>query len=294
MEDRPCVIAGCTIQSPQMSVLVLAWWAFLSTVTVFQCYQWYGLKPNASAEYYRVLQWRLAGVYAVVCAYRSVFPKIDLERFVLFDVLPSSIFIGRTFATIAEVVFATQCGMCLFHLTLGQSTTAVGADAAALFFSSSFPSVEAIHVVCFIVARAMPIVLFIAQLFCWSGVISLNHWGHAVEDSIWGAAYACYGACLVGLATRAPAQHLPYMLSGVAACFVFALFIFTVDVPMYLRRWREGKQRRVKYLSLTRGVKDAWARRVRTQSLKDWKEEIAWLTGYFIGGVQFSLLLITI
>ena len=58
----------------------------------------------------------LSGIYVFVCAYRSFLPRIDLERYCLWDTFASSIFLGRFFATIAEVSFATQIALFLYHL----------------------------------------------------------------------------------------------------------------------------------------------------------------------------------
>jgi len=38
-----------------------------------------------------------------VCAYRSILPRIDLERYCLFDTPWSNVVLGRSAATIAEV-----------------------------------------------------------------------------------------------------------------------------------------------------------------------------------------------
>ena len=45
-------------------------------------------------------------MYVGVCGYRSLFPRVDLERRCLWDTWLSAILLGRTAATIAELCFA--------------------------------------------------------------------------------------------------------------------------------------------------------------------------------------------
>lgn len=73
----------------------------------------------------------------------------------------------------------------------------------------------------------------------------------------------------------------------------------TVDVPMYLRRWKENKEsvrkgKVVRTMSSLEAVNDAWSRRVVTKNWEFWREETLWLTGYFSGAVWLSLLFIHI
>jgi len=53
----------------------------------------------------------LSGIYVFVCAYRSFLPRIDLERYCLFDTRLSSIFLGRLAATVAELAFSMQLAL---------------------------------------------------------------------------------------------------------------------------------------------------------------------------------------
>ena len=104
----------------------------------------------------------LSGVYVGVCGFRSLFPRIDLERVCLWDTWLSTIFLGRTAATIAELCFALQCGLFVQRLSdiTGMSLWYAGASAF------------------------VPLVI-VAELVCWYAVLSLNHIGHAIEESLW-------------------------------------------------------------------------------------------------------------
>ena len=111
---------------------------------------------------YTQTQLLLSGVYVGVCGFRSLFPRVDLERVCLWDTWLSAILIGRTAATIAELCFALQCG--LFVQRLSEITGMPLLAGGAYVF--------------------VPLVI-VAELFCWYSVLSLNHIGHALEESLW-------------------------------------------------------------------------------------------------------------
>src|ERR1700691_3925576 len=58
----------------------------------------------------------LGAVYLLGCAFRSVLPRADVQRICLFDTWLSSILVGRSVATIAELCFAVQWAMVLREL----------------------------------------------------------------------------------------------------------------------------------------------------------------------------------
>ena len=75
---------------------------------------------STSEQDYQRMQLILSGIYVIVCAYRSVFPRIDLERYCLFDTPLSSIFLGRLSATIAEISYSAQFALFLYKLVFQQ------------------------------------------------------------------------------------------------------------------------------------------------------------------------------
>ena len=50
----------------------------------------------------------LCAAYVFGCAFRSFLPRADVQRICLFDTWLSSVMVGRTVATVAEVAFAAQ------------------------------------------------------------------------------------------------------------------------------------------------------------------------------------------
>ena len=65
----------------------------------------------------------------------------------------------------------------------------------------------------------------------------------------------------------------------------------TVDVPMYLGRWRAGLADGSKLLTPLEGLRDVSTRWVVTHDLAEWKDEIAWMSLYFSMAVWASLAL---
>jgi len=68
-------------------------------------------------------------------------------------------------------------------------------------------------------------------------------------------------------------------------------FLATVDVPMYLTRWRAGIADCIRPLSPLEGLRDASVRWIVTHELAEWKNEIAWMSLYFSAAVWVSLAL---
>ena len=85
-------------------------------------------------------------------------------------------------------------------------------------------------------------------------------------------------------------------MTGAILCFAFCLFMITVDVPMYVTRWKQNKKKKQyqekRFSSSFEGAIDALERRVVSKSWKLWKEETVWLTGYFSGAVWLILLMV--
>ncbi len=55
----------------------------------------------------------LCAAYVFGCAFRSFLPRADVQRICLFDHWTSSVAVGRSVATIAEVCFVAQWAIML-------------------------------------------------------------------------------------------------------------------------------------------------------------------------------------
>jgi hypothetical protein len=168
-------------------------------------------------------------------------PRVDLECVCLWDTWLSGILLGRTAATIAEVCFALQCG--LFMHRLSDLTGMALLNAAADAF--------------------VPLVI-VAELVCWYAVLSLNHIGHAIEESLWALLMLMLSTAFGAAALTAPSSLRLMMIAGFLVYGVGTALTMAFDVRMYVRRWRLRKAG--VHLTLVTGVRDSHRRRHPTQA----------------------------
>jgi hypothetical protein len=229
---------------------------------------WLGVAAarDAAVEPYGRAQLASSGVFAAICAFRSFVPRVDLERFCLRPSALSSIFVGRSAATVAEMCFAGQCA-----LLLGRLGDATGDPALTA------------------VAWIIVPLIAVAQVACWYAVIRLDHRGHAVEEVLWAVMVGLVEWGLVRAWGHQAAPGLPVALLGLVACLGAAIVMLAVDVPMYVARWRQGVRRGERPLPLARGLADAVSRRRVTDAWEVWRAEAVWMSLYFSAGVWLSL-----
>jgi len=244
------------------------WLGSLAALTAFNVGLWVWIARSASPRTpYAEIQLLLSGVYVGVCGFRSLFPRVDLERLCLWDTWLSTIFLGRTAATIAELCFAVQCSVFVQRLS-----EIVG-----------MPLLD-------VEARVFVPVAVLAQLVCWYAVLSLNHVGHAIEETLWALLMLLLSAAL---GTAASAAHGPLRTMLIAGALVYGIaagLTMVVDVRMYMRRWRLSAAD--DRLPLATGLRDSRYRRHPTLAWEDWREEVPWMTLYFSVGVWTSLAMV--
>ena len=176
--------------------------------------------------------------------------------------------LGRSAATIAELCFAAQCG--LFVGRLGALSGSPLLEAAAYAF--------------------LPLAV-LAQLLCWYAVLSLNHFGHAVEESLWALMMLILSAAAGAAAFTADGPFRVMLIVGCVVYGVGAAVTMAFDVRMYVwGRWRlRAADTR---LPLAEGLRDSRLRREPTAAWAVWREEVPWMTLYFSVGVWTSLAMV--
>jgi hypothetical protein len=246
----------------------LRWCSLLTAVSVVNIVSWiaiaFSLRPRSDA--YVTAQLVLSGVFVAVCAFRSLFPRVDLERRCLKDTPLSAIAVGRSVATVAELCFAAQCALLVFKL----------ADEAHLAGLRT-------------IGLAIVPLIIVAQISCWYAVVSLNHLGHALEEILWAVMVALIAIALAEAIDRVPAGKAVWCAFGIVACAAAAYLMLAVDVPMYRRRWRESRRNGVRFLPLSEGLRDTFARRHVAHDWNIWRPEVPWMSLYFTAGVWLSL-----
>jgi hypothetical protein len=210
----------------------------------------------------------LCAAYVFGCAFRSFLPRADVQRICLFDTWLSSIAVGRSVATVAEICFAAQWAIILHQL--GAMT---GSDT----------SLNAAWVI-------VPLIL-IAECFSWYAVLTTNYLGNAVENSIWAVAFFVVGIALCRLLPEFDGLVRVVLVIAIIGVAGYLAFLMTIDIPMYLGRWRAKVADGSKLLRPLEGLRDVSTRWVVTHDLAEWKGEIAWMSLYFSAAVWVSLAL---
>ena len=253
------------------------WWGVLTLVSGANIAVWFVLyrqlqeQPTGSLGTTSGTQLMLVlcAAYVFGCAFRSFLPRADVQRICLFDTWLSSVVVGRSVATVAEVAFAAQ-----WALILHQLGTMTGADTT-------------LNVAWVIV----PLIL-IAECFSWYAVLTTNYLGNAIENSIWAVAFFLVGIGLCRLLPEFDGSVRVVLAIAIVGIAGYLAFLMTVDVPMYLSRWRAELARGGKLLLRPiEGLRDVSTRWIVTHDLAEWKDEIAWMSLYFSMAVWASLAL---
>jgi len=252
------------------------WWCLLLLVSGANIAAWFSLyhylqqpqTENLASTSEIALMLFLSAAYVFGCAFRSFLPRADIQRICLFDTWLSSVTVGRSVATVAEICFAAQWAIILHQL--GTMTEASTAQSAAW--------------------AIVPLIL-IAECLSWHAVLTKNYLGNAIENSIWGVSFFIIGIALCRLLPEFEGPVAVVLVIAIIGVAGYLVFLATIDVPMYLTRWQVESTASVKRLSPLEGLRDASVRWVVTRDIAEWKDEIAWMSLYFSVAVWASLAL---
>src|SRR6516164_3783746 len=255
---------------------VALWWRFLVTVSLLNIALLVGLRAvyranpfgAANAIFAAEPLALLSAVYVFGCAFRSFLPRADVERICLFDTWLSSVLMGRSVATLAELCFAVQ-----WVIILRELGTMTGAD-------TTLNAAWAI----------VPLIL-IAECFSWYAVLTKKYVGNAIENSIWALAFFVVAVGLCRLLPEFGGAARLALVVAIVGIAGYLAFLATIDVPMSLTRWRAEVANGSRPLSPLEGLRDASFRWVVTRDIAEWKDEIAWMSLYFSAAVWASLAL---
>jgi hypothetical protein len=219
---------------------------------------WFGLQPLLI----------LSAAYVLGCAFRSILPRADVQRICLFDTWLSSVMVGRSVATVAELCFILQWAIVLRALArVAQAETVRN------------------------IAVAVVPLIAVAELCSWYAVITTDYLGNVLENSLWTVAFLLIAAALLDLAGRFRGVVRVVMVAAVFGIGGYALFMCTVDLPMYFVRWQAELASGKELFGLASGLHDLATRWIVTHDFARWKGEMAWMSLYFSAAVWTSLLL---
>src|SRR6476469_454061 len=141
------------------------WWGLLTLVSGINIAVWFALyrelplQPAGAAGGTSGIGMMLlfCAAYVFGCAFRSFLPRADVQRICLFDTWLSSVLIGRSVATVAEICFAAQ-----WAIVLRQLAGIVGVDTTLT------------------IAEAIVPLILLAQCCSWYGVLTTNYLANAI------------------------------------------------------------------------------------------------------------------
>jgi hypothetical protein len=252
------------------------WWGVLTLVSATNIAAWFLLyhqfheQPAGRFDSPSGIELMLflCAAYVFGCAFRSFLPRADVQRICLFDTWLSSVIVGRLVATVAEVCFAVQ-----WAIVLDRLGTMTGADTTSN------------------VAWLVMLLIVIAECFSWYAVLTTDYWGNAVENSLWAVAFFAIGIGLCRLLPDFDGPVRAVLAVAIVGIAGYLTFLMTVDVPMYLNRWRAKVAGGGKLLRPLEGLRDVCTRWVVTHDLAAWRDEIPWMSLYFSAAVWASLAL---
>jgi hypothetical protein len=252
------------------------WWGLLTLVSAANiavwCLLFHALREGPAGGLEDVpgiaLMLLLSAAYVFGCAFRSFLPRADVQRICLFDTWLSSVIVGRSVATVAEVCFAAQWVIVLAR---------VGATAGAVTTLNA-------------AAILLPLIV-IAECFSWYAVLTTNYLWHAAENSIWAVGFSAVGIGLVRVLADFDGLLRAVLVVAIIGIALYLAFLIFIDVPMYVNRWRARTRNGGKLLTPLEGLRDASTRWVVTHDLAQWRDEIPWMSLYFSAAVWASLAL---
>src|SRR5215471_9146974 len=255
---------------------VKPWWLALIGVSLVNICAWIlaGVLPvrravNDPALPTRRRQLLLSALFVFGCAFRSVFPRADVQRICMIDSWLSAVAVGRTVAMIAEVSFAAQCALLLRTAALeARAPIALG------------------------ISRLIVPLIVLAETFSWYAVATTNYAGNMFEESTWGVVAILMFVGLAMARPRLQGSLRAFVGQAIWICAGYVVFMYTIDVPMYAGRWRADTAAGSHYLPVLGGLRDAATRWVVTWRIEDWRWEMLWMSLYFSFGVWISVALI--
>lgn len=251
-----------------MDVEIRAWWMLLCSIAVLNILCWLATAHRLRGETAGSmrLQLLLSGGYVMGCAYRCALPVFDVQRLVLVDSWASSVIVGRTVATVAELCFAAQ-----WSVLLSGSSMLAGSRPGRWVAAALVPTIA------------------LAECFSWHAVLTTSNLGHVIEESLWGTAAAASSITLYALSRRQQGRPRRLLRLAAVAGVAYTAYMFAIDVPMYWDRWVADEAAGRAYLTLGQGFADASTRWVVSHRWEHWRTEFVWMTLYFSVAVWISI-----
>ena len=202
---------------------VAIWWSFLVAVSVVNIAFWlllYGYFRTANSAEWRASRYGRA--LRGLCFWLRVpfhSARADVQRICLFDMWLSSVFIGRSVATVAEVCFAAQ-----WAITLRLFAKFTKSDSVLNISNTVVP------------------LIVLAECFSWHAVITTDYLGNVIENSIWAVTFLLIAGALFRLIKRIPQRSAGCDSCSFRQCHCLRGFSRSHHVPMHFDRWQADQE----------------------------------------------------
>lgn len=257
---------------------VAIWWIAISTAGVINIlfWTWTRLYRFQNSNFFDLFKnpqnpnniiW-YSMLYVFVCAFRSWIPRADVQRICLWDTWFSSVMVGRSVATIAELAFVFQWTLVLRFYASTTKDSVINQVSKLIF----------------------PLIC-VAEICSWYAVIRTHYLGNSIEESLWAVSYFLIAIALFRLSKYLNNAMKMASYFGAIGSVLYVIFMMTVDVPMYITRLIADTQNQKEYFGFWDGLIDLNQRWVVTHNIIDWKSEIPWQTLYFTFAVMVSIAL---
>lgn len=257
---------------------VMFWWRVISAIGVVNIVAWllvaigFG-RDSAPTDpaLRREHRWQifLSALFVFGCAFRSFLPRAEGQRICLYDSWWSSAILSRAIATVAELALVAQ-----WTIFLGRWTREVGSKIG------------------YAISRLLLPLIAFAEICSWYTTLTTNFRGSVIEESTWAVTSTLMTVTLIGLWAQRREVRRPFIAAAIILNAAYIMFMWSVDVPMYISRVRADDAAGKTFLTVREGVADAATRRVVTRRWEDWRDEMPWMTLYFSAGVWISISLI--
>jgi cytochrome bd-type quinol oxidase subunit 2 len=255
-------------------VLSWLWWSTMASISLANI--WYfvshqhKLRADDTTNRYITQMKVLAGIYVFGCAFRTILPRIDVDRICFFDTFLSYVFLGRSVATIAELAYVRQVSLAVYQV------------AQDVIRSKQSLLLSIIHAI----TTISVIAIAVAQCCCWLGITTRNNFFHCIEESLWMLTFAALTLCAVAIyfkllsASKDNNDQLNTVKTFLRGLIfvgpAFVTYMCFVDIPMYYRRYLEDQQKHggSGYLSIYDGLASSLKCEVVTRDFYIWREDM--------------------
>lgn len=262
----------------ETSPSVMLWWkllhgvAFFNIILLIFSYRWLQSKKKdwiAEIIKYRNVQFVLCSIYTLGCGFRSILPRSDIERMVLYDHWISSITIGRSVATIAELVFVAQWALLLHEISRFTKDKKIG-----------------------MLSKVIVPLIFIAELFSWYACTTSNFIGTVIEESLWAFTALAFLAGMAMSLKYYDKKAKQFLKGGIFVSFIYILYMIFVDIANYVSYWMADQAAGKVYKSIGEGLHEISTLWIHTRTYEDWQYAMVWMSLYFSVAVWFSMILV--